>query len=81
MAASALSASLEVFGKEAWPISLQRFGSYTEADLAPCRDRLRQLQATQVRLGWLAGRWLGAVLGAVCLPRGACAARAKSHFL
>lgn len=47
MAAAALSAALEVFGKPAWPLALQQFGSYLESDLAPVRARLVLLQATQ----------------------------------
>jgi hypothetical protein len=47
-AAAALSLSLATFGKPGWPLSLQQFGSYLEADLAPCKARLAELQATQV---------------------------------
>jgi hypothetical protein len=48
LAAAALSISLGVYGKPAWPQSLQCFGSYTEADLAPAKARLAELQASQV---------------------------------
>lgn len=45
LAASALSLSLAAYGKPAWPAALQQFGSYLEADLAPVRARLAELQA------------------------------------
>lgn len=59
VAAAALSLSLATFGKPGWPLALQQFGSYREADLEPARARLLELQATQVRRR----RWHAAAAG------------------
>lgn len=60
LAAAALSVSLEAFGKPAWPVSLQQFGSYLPAELEPVKRRLVDLQGSQVGRGaslLLAGGW------------------------
>lgn len=56
LAAAALSVSLEAYGKAAWPVALQQFGSYLPAELEPVKQRLAELQATQVRCGTAAAR-------------------------
>ncbi|KAL4437486.1 hypothetical protein ABPG77_003467 [Micractinium sp. CCAP 211/92] len=47
LAAAALSVSLEAFGKPAWPVALQQFGSYLPVELEPVKQRLVDLQCTQ----------------------------------
>ena len=72
MAAGALSAALQAFGRDPWPVELQSFGSYLPHELAPCRERLHELQATLVSShwvclcvcgGWGGGGWRSAPLG------------------
>ena len=46
MAASSLSFALEIFGQPAWAPTLQHYSAYTLADLAPCKAKLREVQAT-----------------------------------
>lgn len=51
LAASALSVALGAYCKPEWPQSMQQYGSYSQEDLAECKARLVEMQATQVRAG------------------------------
>ncbi|KAI3438015.1 hypothetical protein D9Q98_000458 [Chlorella vulgaris] len=48
LAAAALSTCFGLYGKPSWPLTLQQFGSYVEADLQPCKALLAKIQLSQV---------------------------------
>ncbi|KDD75156.1 hypothetical protein H632_c838p0 [Helicosporidium sp. ATCC 50920] len=58
LAAASLCQALVFFGREGWPLPLQRFGSYRPEELEGCRARLRDLAARvecpELRRLWLA---------------------------
>ncbi|CAL8462949.1 g2483 [Coccomyxa elongata] len=56
LAACALANSMELFGKNVWPNTLQHYSAYTAADLATTRTKLNQVQgstaAEHIRALW-----------------------------
>ncbi|KAK9806713.1 hypothetical protein WJX72_000302 [[Myrmecia] bisecta] len=57
LAASALSNSLHIFGKESWPVFLQQYAAYTSQELAPCKANLFELEAKMSDMNDPIDRW------------------------
>lgn len=50
LAAAALANSMELFGKESWPATLQHYSAYTPADLEATRTKLNQVRCKSALL-------------------------------